>query len=61
MALCTRLSLPLHCHRFKGRALKFHSRGGEPGTRLPLLMSLTFPPGICREYVSPGVLTHVQM
>ena len=31
MAARTRLSLRLRCHGFKGRALKFHSRGGEPG------------------------------
>ena len=31
MASRTRLSLRLRCHRFKGRALKFHSRGGGPG------------------------------
>ena len=31
MASRTRLSLRLRCHGFKGRALKFHSRGGEPG------------------------------
>ena len=31
MASRTRLCLRLRCHGFKGRALKFHSRGGEPG------------------------------
>ena len=31
MASRTRLSLRLRCHGFKGRALKFHSRGREPG------------------------------
>ena len=38
MASRTRLSLRLRCHGFKGRALKFHSRGGEPGDEATTLI-----------------------
>ena len=50
MASRTRLSLRLCCHGFKGRALKFYSRGGEPGDEAKALslraqfLRMTFDP-----------------